>query len=667
MRMHSKNEVSGRTTRQASMLSAAALLAAVAVVLTWTPSGWAADHKYVEQSTLLLVYQHYINNAETKADGTHPRHSFTDAEVETFRQQPPIISELLWRASQFRFHLRYVKALVVTTPLTEANLLGDWISAKRIAKDLTENGYKDGSFNLVIVVFPMEGTEKYTVWAGGLPGASEGGEYLPNTRLDVSVYGQGSDVSQSHWVMLHEHQHVLDDWFGGASGLGWGDQEYRNPDEGAWAMPWPLDNGGMECFLATYETSARKWEDWLILGKQGDPSGTQKTLPDNDADGLPDSDPNKCGVPITEETLGTDTTKSDTDGDGVSDKDEAIGDYTGSFNPKAVDTDNDGLLDAVDRSPRYPSINELPFKTPKTDGTINADEYAQFSTFRRDAGLSGTTYAAWNDGMLYLAASITDDKIVTDNPKPEDNDGVQWLLDIDGDGWVRTQDLGMLNYLVRVTRGSDGSAAVSLQQNLCTSGLDEAPLLSNAGVVAAFKTRAGGYDIEVAVPESNLIGATFKHGQRFRMSQFVLDKDGSGPTIQCDTTLSSTNANYPMYVPYMMQVELSGGAKAETAAADTTPPTPSPATFAVEPHREGDKIIMKATAGSDANGPVEYCFVECWGREGRSVRGWSTDPSFEAASPGSAERRYVVYMRDALGNTTHSAVVVCPELPQDTE
>ncbi|MBN1918834.1 MAG: hypothetical protein JW889_13090 [Verrucomicrobia bacterium] len=632
-------------------------LVAVAAMLACASASWAAAHQYIEQTTLLLVYQHYINNEETKADGTHPRHSFTDAEVEMFKTQPTIVSEFLWRASHFRLHVKYVGALVITDTLTEADIDEEWISAKRIHKDLTDNGYDDDSFNLIMVVWPLEATEKYGTWAGGLPGATKGDVYLPKTRLDVSMYGPGRDISEAHWTILHEHQHVLDDWFGGASGLGWGEQEYRNPDAGAWAMPWPVDNGGTECFLATYEVSARNWKDWLILGKEGDTSGTQKVLPDNDGDGLPDSDPDNCGISLTEATFKTDPTKADTDGDGVSDKDEAIGDYTGSLNGTAVDTDGDGLLDGADWCPRYPSINTLPRKMPKIDGTINGDEYALFSTFRRDEGLSGVLYAAWNDGVLFLAASITDGNVVTGNARPEDNDGVQWLLDIDGDGWDKTKDLGMLNYMVWVTQDKDGKAVVSLRERLN----DDGQPLSNAGIVAAFKRRDDGYDVEVAVPERALVGATFKHGRGFRMAQHVLDADGAGRAEWCDTTLPNVNFNYPMYAPYLRWVGLDGGPEAQKALAGTRPPMPSPATFAVAPHRVGDSIVMKATPGSGPNGPIEYCFVECTGEQGRRVRGWSTDPNFEVKGVGPGEYCYVVYMRNALGAMTQSGPAIVPE------
>ena len=497
-----------------------ALMGAFAVSAVWTPAIAVGEHKYVEQTALLLIYQHYVNQEETRADGRHPQRHFTDAEVKTFQAQPAIISDYFWRASHFRLHAKHVKTIVVAAELTQADIKESWLDAARVFKDYSGAGLKDGDIGLIWVVWPIDPTDKYSNWAGGLPGATGQEAFFKKTRLDVSAYEPGRDISQTHWTMLHEQQHVYDDTFGVVTGKGWADHPYRNPDCAAENMPWPVDNAASGNFLMSVEVREKDWFDLVP------PYVTHKTLPDKDEDGLPDTG----DVPIIEEKLGTrcsdPATDKDTDGDGISDRDEAMGDYSGSYNPKSADTDGDGIPDGEDFAPRCPSLNWLPRKTATLDGTIGKDEYGKFSTFKYDAGLSGTMYAAWDEGKLYLAASIEDDKIVvdrkeSDNPDEAKNDGVQWMFDIDGDGYVATKpDLGLLNYVVWVVpNGKDGNATVYVHEHLECPGLCENRAIANNGVVARYKVRDGGYDIEVCIPERALPGATLRSGHSLRSAQ----------------------------------------------------------------------------------------------------------------------------------------------------
>jgi hypothetical protein len=303
--------------------------------------------------------------------------------------------------------------------------------------------------------------------------------------------------------MLHEQQHVLDDTFGIVSGKGWGDHPYRNPDCPPRTCPGPVDNAASGNFLMSVEVAEKDWFDLVP------PYVTHKTLPDQDADGLPDSG----DVPIAEAQLGTRCadrkTDGDTDADGLSDRDEAIGDFSGGYNPKSADTDGDGLPDAEDFAPRCPSLNYLPRQAVKLDGAIATGEYAKFSTFKHDPGLSGTMYAAWDEGRLHLAAAIHDDQLVTnrkesDNPDDAKNDAVQWLFEVEGDGYVATKpDLGLLNYVVCVhSRGADGNATIRVYEHLEAPGICENRALENHGVVAKYTRRDNGYDIEAIIPKT---------------------------------------------------------------------------------------------------------------------------------------------------------------------
>ncbi len=636
-----------------------------AVSLAWTPISTAGEHRYVEQTALLLIYKQYVNHEETRPDLTHPQRHFTDADVETFKAQPAIISDYFWRASHFRLHATHVKTIVVEAELTQADIKESWLDAARVFRDYSAAGLKDGDIGLLWVVWPIDPTEKYHNWAGGLPGATGQEAFFNKTRLDVSAYEPGRDISQTHWTMLHEQQHVYDDTFGIVSGKGWAEHPYRNPDNAAERMPWPVDNAASGNFLMSVEVPEKDWFDLVP------PYVTHKTLPDKDEDGLPD----RGDVPITEEKLGTrcsdPATDKDSDGDGVSDRDEAMGDYSGSYNPTSADTDGDGILDAEDFAPRCPSLNRLPRKAARPDGTVGKDEYAKFSTFTHAAGLSGTMYAAWDADKLCLAASIEDDKVVVDRKESDDpndarNDGVQWMFDIDGDGYVATTpDLGLLNYVVWVVpAGKDGNATVYFYEHLeGVGGLSENRAAANNGITARYKVRNGGYDIEVCIPEKALPGASLKPGRDLRFAQRVVDCDG-GATVRCDTALPHT---YDMNVPCFIKVELGDPAGNKAAVAKASPPTPKAPKFVDNPHWAGDKIVMTAAGARD--GQVEYCFVECLGARGRSCSGWTKNPVFEVAGADpQQEYRYRIYVRNASGDVTSGSAETCAaKIPQAKE
>ncbi|MHC4865965.1 MAG: exo-alpha-sialidase [Planctomycetota bacterium] len=112
-----------------------------------------------------------------------------------------------------------------------------------------------------------------------------------------------------------------------------------------------------------------------------------------------------------------------------------------------------------------------------------------------------------------------------------------------------------------------------------------------------------------------------------------------------------------------------------TTQADSTPPTPDPATFASPPAAISDtEITMTATTGSDFSTPIEYYFDETSGNPGATDSGWTTNPVYnDTGLTASTQYTYTVQMRDALANagtasgpanaTTQAAPDITPPTP----
>lgn len=84
--------------------------------------------------------------------------------------------------------------------------------------------------------------------------------------------------------------------------------------------------------------------------------------------------------------------------------------------------------------------------------------------------------------------------------------------------------------------------------------------------------------------------------------------------------------------------------------ADTTAPTPNPATFATPPYAiSSTAISMVATTGTDATG-VEYSFVETSGNPGATNSGWQSSASYtDSGLTAETQYTYTVQMRDTCG------------------
>jgi alpha-galactosidase len=102
---------------------------------------------------------------------------------------------------------------------------------------------------------------------------------------------------------------------------------------------------------------------------------------------------------------------------------------------------------------------------------------------------------------------------------------------------------------------------------------------------------------------------------------------------------------------------LSASDIATLAGADTTAPTPNPATWAVLPHAvNSSTITMTATTGSDPRGVVKYYFEETSGNPGGNGSGWQDSPVYtDYGLPPMQTYTYVVRMKDIFGNTTSNS------------
>jgi hypothetical protein len=94
------------------------------------------------------------------------------------------------------------------------------------------------------------------------------------------------------------------------------------------------------------------------------------------------------------------------------------------------------------------------------------------------------------------------------------------------------------------------------------------------------------------------------------------------------------------------------GGESATTDADTFPPMPNSATFAIAPASDsGTAISMTATTGSDASGPVQYFFDETSGSAGGTDSSWQTSPVYvDSGLTEGLTYTYTVTMRDALLN-----------------
>lgn len=128
-------------------------------------------------------------------------------------------------------------------------------------------------------------------------------------------------------------------------------------------------------------------ENWLAV------RGATNTIiraVDRDGDGLADND---SRLPMDERRFGSDPSSADSDGDGFSDLSEFCASTYLSTNPLRVDTDDDGMMDAVDPYPCFQTPREI-----STDLTTLTDRVIA----RNDQGGRVKAMAAWSPTGLHF-------------------------------------------------------------------------------------------------------------------------------------------------------------------------------------------------------------------------------------------------------------------------
>ena len=142
---------------------------------------------------------------------------------------------------------------------------------------------------------------------------------------------------------------------------------------------------------------------------------------------------------------------------------------------------------------------------------------------------------AYNDEFLFVGATVTDANVYTDSATPLDDDGVFVSLDATNKSAdVPTQSI------VNITISADGRLLVREGSN----GAWMAYTGATDGIKKAVKKRAGGYDVEVAIPWK-LLGGKPALNTRIGYNLGLINDTNGGPADYTESIDSNRNA-----VPY---------------------------------------------------------------------------------------------------------------------
>ncbi len=190
-----------------------------------------------------------------------------------------------------------------------------------------------------------------------------------------------------------------------------------------------------------------------------------------------------------------------------------------------------------------------------------------------------------------------------------------------------------------------------------------APAATSSSAIAMTATTASDPSGPVEYNFDNTSGGAGGSDSEWQTSTSYTDNGLSASTQYCYTVQSRDSVGNS-------GVASSAACATTQAGADTTPPTPNPATFASAPAATSSTAIaMTATTGSDPSGPVEYFFTETSGNPGGSNSSWQTSTSYTDTSlTPSTQYCYTVTSRDSLGNTGASSSGSCAttQAPPDT-
>jgi regulation of enolase protein 1 (concanavalin A-like superfamily) len=206
-------------------------------------------------------------------------------------------------------------------------------------------------------------------------------------------------------------------------------------------------------------------------------------------------------------------------------------------------------------------------------------------------------------------------------------------------------------------------AGLMIRENL-SSDSKHAMMIISAGNGSSFQFRAstGGSSNHVTQGDGLQVPCwlrLIRVGNKFKGYS---SDDGTNWTLVGTTTISMSSNVYVGLCVTSHHYGLLSTAEFENVSVgvDTTPPSPNPAVWSVEPNAAGsDMITMAATEGTDDNGLVEYYFEETTGNSGGSNSGWSSNPAYtDNGLRPATTYTYVTRMRDASENTTIDSLPV---------
>ncbi|MBN1916266.1 MAG: right-handed parallel beta-helix repeat-containing protein [Verrucomicrobia bacterium] len=477
-------------------------------------------HYYVDIPTLVVIYTDYYHTPDCQMHLTSADIAVLQAEVEKTRL-------FNWRSSHMKCNMAIDYLIIGDDPgertLTpdmmweftpgEGNYWMPWWScdgSTSVQQDLYDAGVVDGQYSVVMVLYAFQNCD--TAWAaigGGTYGPAEfGGGFMDDAAYIANPLAWGLEAED---VCIHEYLHALDAIYE-LSGNPVGSNPHHADQPST--FPYPKDCG----LDFNYQiNNVLDPASWLALFPQW---ATDRSTTDSDNDGVP----NGGDLPITEATLGTNYLDQDTDDDGLSDLAETMATYyamSDLFNP---DTDGDGVLDGEDPYPLFACSEHVIKGVPITDGVIEPGEYAEIIRYNEsDLNHSAVVYGRWTNGVLFLAADITDDMLSTYYDEPWWCDNFEIQIDAQEDGWFFA---GTQNYrFLIVPRGLDGVPDVYGHAYYDDPGNDPYHAIDTSAVSARFSYTATGYVVEVAIPESVMPGVDVESDATLRATFFVEDYD----------------------------------------------------------------------------------------------------------------------------------------------
>jgi hypothetical protein len=498
----------GKAMTRQLVLAAGFLVGALGLSLPAASDGepFEGQAPYAEIDTLVVIYPNYEMSETVQMHLTPEQIAAEKGYVEAAQR-------FIWRSSNLRCLMK-VDYLIVERTLA-LDMIRFWDPTyglhfdscdgeTSVEQDLHDAGIVDDQYSVIIAMYAFKDAEGVSARGG-------------TTAVGCGCMGKAAYISiplswgpeTREFVLYHEYLHVLDGIYE-ASGNPGG----VNPHHADQPASFPLPKDGWKQFSFLINSTLDP-ESWLHL----DPRWVRvAALDDTDGDGVPDTG----NVPITEETLGTDPEDTDSDDDGLTDFDELLACYYVETDPTDPDSDDDGLSDSQDPYPLIVFNDQIAAGEPVLDGTIAVNEYSLIERYNGGTpDLDAAVYARWSDGVLYVAADVTDDAVQTPL-EPRWHDAFEVRIDAQKDGWSYCGDK---NYIIAITPSGDDGVAETWGYNHLN---DEANYLVEhdvSTVTARYSLREGGYVIEAAIPESAMPGVTIEQGATIRLTFAIQDID----------------------------------------------------------------------------------------------------------------------------------------------